>query len=97
MTWVVEYTDEFGDWFSTMAAAVQDDIDRSVGLLEAKGLNSAFHILPGYPVPSTSICANSECRAEAILIGYSTHSTQGEPPFCLLAATKRGMTAFMKL
>jgi hypothetical protein len=37
MTWVIEYTNEFGDWFSAMIETVQDDIDRSVGLLEAKG------------------------------------------------------------
>lgn len=42
MAWIVEYTDEFGDWFSTMLEAVQDDIDRSVALLEAKGPQLGF-------------------------------------------------------
>lgn len=42
MTWNVEYTDEFGEWFATLAEGVQDDVDRSVGLLEARGPNLPF-------------------------------------------------------
>ncbi len=42
MSWIIEYTNEFGDWFSAMIEAVQDDIDRSVGLLEAKGPQLGF-------------------------------------------------------
>lgn len=47
MGWNVEYTDEFGDWFSTLAIAVQDGIDRSVGLLEAKGPQLQFPLSSG--------------------------------------------------
>ncbi|HMQ58817.1 MAG TPA: type II toxin-antitoxin system RelE/ParE family toxin [Rhizobiaceae bacterium] len=46
MSWNVEYTDEFGRWFSRLGETVQDDIDRSVGLLEAKG--------PQLPFPHSS-------------------------------------------
>lgn len=46
MVWNVEFTDEFGDWFAVLAEAVQDDVDRSVGLLEAKG--------PQLPFPHSS-------------------------------------------
>lgn len=42
MGWNVEYTDEFGVWFAALVEAVQDDIDRSVGLLEAKGAQLPF-------------------------------------------------------
>jgi hypothetical protein len=42
MVWNVEYTDEFGDWFATLAECVQDDVDRSVGLLEARGAQLPF-------------------------------------------------------
>ena len=42
----VEYTDEFGAWFSGLIESVQDDIDRSVGLLEARG--------PQLPFPHSS-------------------------------------------
>jgi hypothetical protein len=37
MGWNVEYTDEFGAWYETLEVALQDDIDRAVGILEAKG------------------------------------------------------------
>lgn len=46
MAWNVEFTDEFGDWFATLGEAEQDDVDRSVGLLEAKG--------PQLPFPHSS-------------------------------------------
>jgi hypothetical protein len=42
MGWNVEYTDEFGAWYEKLAAAVQDDIDRVVGILEAKGPQMPF-------------------------------------------------------
>jgi hypothetical protein len=35
----VEFTDEFGHWYEALDARVQDDIDRVVGLLEARGPN----------------------------------------------------------
>ncbi len=39
MPWLVEVTDEFASWFEAAAEAVQDDIDRVVGLLEERGPN----------------------------------------------------------
>lgn len=37
MTWEVEFTDEFGVWWETLAEVEQDAVDWSVGLLEARG------------------------------------------------------------
>lgn len=37
MTWDVEYTDEFGDWWRTLSEAEQVSVDASVRLLEARG------------------------------------------------------------
>lgn len=37
MTWQVEYTDEFGDWWATLSEAEQEALDSSVRLLEARG------------------------------------------------------------
>ena len=42
MSWSVEYTDEFGSWYTPLTEAIQDDIDRVVGLLEAKGPQLPF-------------------------------------------------------
>ena len=35
--WTVEYTDEFGEWWTTIDDAAQDDIDRCVSLLAEHG------------------------------------------------------------
>ena len=37
MTWEVEYTDEFGDWYEDLNESEQDSIDRNVYLLEQFG------------------------------------------------------------
>jgi len=37
MTWEVEYTDEFGDWYEDLTESEQDSIDRNVYLLEQFG------------------------------------------------------------
>lgn len=42
MSWSVEYTDEFGEWYATLVEAIQDDIVRVVGLFEAKGPQLPF-------------------------------------------------------
>ena len=42
MVWEVEYTEEFGRWYRDLIVAVQDDIDRIVGLLEVKGPQLPF-------------------------------------------------------
>ena len=42
MAWTIEVTDEFAVWHSAALNSVQDDIDRSVGLLEAKGPQLGF-------------------------------------------------------
>lgn len=42
MGWRVELTDEFGEWYVALDVAIQDDIDRTVGLLEAKGPQLPF-------------------------------------------------------
>jgi hypothetical protein len=42
MGWNVEYTDEFGAWYERLEVALQDDIDRVVGILEANGPHLPF-------------------------------------------------------
>jgi hypothetical protein len=46
MNWDVEYTDEFGEWWHTLEADLQDSIAVSVTLLEKKG--------PSLPYPYSS-------------------------------------------
>lgn len=42
MTWEVEYTDEFGEWWDGLTEAEQESIDASVRLLEARGPSLAY-------------------------------------------------------
>ncbi len=39
MTWDVEYTDEFGDWWQSLGKTEQMSVAHSIGLLEALGPN----------------------------------------------------------
>lgn len=51
MAWLVEYTDEFGEWFRSQDEAIQDSVDQSVTLLEVRG--------PQLPFPFSSGIAGS--------------------------------------
>ena len=42
MAWNVEYTDQFGKWYEELCEEIQDDIDRVVGVLEARGPQLPF-------------------------------------------------------
>ena len=39
MMWEIEYTDEFGAWWTDLSADEQEDVAASVGLLERRGPN----------------------------------------------------------
>lgn len=51
MAWDVEYTDEFGDWWSDLSIEEQEDIAVAVRLLEERG--------PQLPFPHSSGVAQS--------------------------------------
>lgn len=42
MTWIVEYTDEFGVWWGALSEPEQEALAASVSLLEALGPNLGF-------------------------------------------------------
>jgi hypothetical protein len=46
MTWEVEYTDEWGEWFGTLSEAAQEEVAAGVALLERLG--------PQLPFPHSS-------------------------------------------
>ncbi len=47
MNWEVEYTDEFGDWWSILSEPEQIDITACVGLLEELGPNLKYPFASG--------------------------------------------------
>ncbi len=48
MGWNVEYTDELAKWYEKVGEAIQDDIDRMVGVLEARGPQLPFPLFLGH-------------------------------------------------
>lgn len=42
MTWNVEFTDEFGEWWETLTEVTQEDVDAYVHLLEQRGPQLGF-------------------------------------------------------
>ena len=42
MTWDIEYTDEFGDWWESLSADEQESVAVSVRLLEERGPSHGF-------------------------------------------------------
>ncbi len=73
MLWEDEFTVEFGGWWDTLASDEQDAIDRSVGLLEARGP----HL--GYPHSSAIVSSRHDhmrelrvqCKGNPIRILYA--------------------------
>jgi hypothetical protein len=47
ISWIVEYTDEFGDWWATLSEAAQDDVSAVVELLVELGPNLPFPYCSG--------------------------------------------------
>ena len=47
MAWDVEYTDEFGGWWTTLDDEEQDSVDVVVGLLEERGPSLGFPFSSG--------------------------------------------------
>lgn len=47
MTWNVEYTDVFGQWWERLSESEQESVAATVGLLEIEGPPSAFPVQLG--------------------------------------------------
>lgn len=60
MEWEVEYTDEFGDLWTSLTETEQEDVAAVIELLEEKGLSCPTHTVPGSMGQNTPICENCE-------------------------------------
>lgn len=68
MAWEVEFTDEFERWWMDLDGSVQDGVDRTVHLLEARG--------PMLPFPHSSDISSSQhgnMRELRIQVGGDPH------------------------
>lgn len=85
MTWDIEYTDEFGEWWASLSAGEQEALDASVRLLEARepglgyphssGINGSRHNhmrelrTQQGGKPLRTLCAFDPRRSAILLIG----------------------------
>jgi hypothetical protein len=60
MTWSVEYTDEFGDWWERLREAEQESVDAYVQLLETRGPQLPFPYCSG--ISQSRHAHNGQCR-----------------------------------
>ena len=77
MAWLVEYTDEFGQWWDTLDEEQQEDVAAIVGELENLGPTLPYPYSSDAEGPSTARCGNSEFRAGASRLESFTRSTHG--------------------
>src|SRR5260221_12963410 len=89
MSWNVEYTDEFGAWWSTLADGIQDDITAIVEVLMERGPQLPFPYRRALPDPVTIICASCGCKAVASRSAFSTPSIQRARRSSWSAATRQ--------
>ncbi|HEX7048532.1 MAG TPA: type II toxin-antitoxin system RelE/ParE family toxin [Gammaproteobacteria bacterium] len=77
MTWNVEYSDDFGQWWNTLPENVQETVDAHVQLLEAKG--------PQLPFPySSGITRSKHAHMRELRVQH-----EGEPYRILYAFDPR--------
>ena len=82
MSWGVEYTNEFGAWWTGITDSEQEDVAAVVELLMEHGPELPFPIHRVWRDLGMVTCANFACRAAAGRYGSSTHSTPGVRRFC---------------
>ena len=90
MRWEVEYTDEFGFWWTTLSEGQQEDVAAIVGLLEEKGTQLPFPFSSG--IEGSKFSHMRELRVQSrsnpfrILYAFDPRRTA----ILLIAGNKRG-------
>ena len=82
MTWDVEYTDEFGDWWASLTEAEQVSLAASVQLLEARGPSLGHPHSSGINGSRHGHIVNSEPNTPGVRTARSTPLTRAAWRFC---------------
>jgi hypothetical protein len=91
----VEYTDEFGDWWSHLSDAEQVDVAATINLLEARDVRLGFPNRRGSRVRAMAICANCGFKTAESPSGCSTPSTRAA--ILLIGGDKTGDDRFYEI
>ena len=78
----VEYTDEFGDWWTGLSDAEQVDVAATITLLEARDVRLGFPTRQESTARAIAICANCGFKAAASRSGFSMRSIRCARPYC---------------
>jgi len=95
MSWEVEYTDEFGDWWNALNEAEQDTMAAQVLLLEQLGPHLGFPHSSGITGSKHSHCVNFASNTRESLTGFSMRSILDAWRSCSLGVRKQVMTVGM--
>jgi hypothetical protein len=82
MTWEVEYTDEFGEWWEGLTEAEQEDVAAVVELLEQKGPQLPFPYSSGINGSRHAHMRDYESNMQAGPIAYCMPSIPAVWPSC---------------
>jgi hypothetical protein len=82
MVWSVEYTDEFGAWYEELIEGIQDDIDRMVGVLEARGPQLPFPYSSGVEGSRHDHMRELRVQSGESRSGFSTPPIRGARRSC---------------
>lgn len=95
MTWDVEYTDEFGEWWEGLSEDEQESLAVSVRLLEERGPSLGFPHSSGINGSRHSHMRELRTQHDGRHFGRFMLSIPGAQPFCSLVVTKLAMIAGM--
>ena len=78
MTWDVEYTDDFGDWWGGLTEDEQVSLAASVQLLEERGPSLGHRTAAALMAPGTAICASFGRNMAGDHFARATHLIRAE-------------------
>ena len=82
MTWDVEYTDEFEEWWDGLSEAEQEDAASHVGLLEERGPQLAYPHSSGIASSKHSHMRELRVQHQGRRTGFSMRSIRGARRSC---------------
>ncbi len=82
MSWDIEYTDEFGMWWSSLSEDEQVSLAASVQLLEERGPTLGFPHSNGINGQNTVTCENFALSTMADRYAHCMHSILDAVRFC---------------
>lgn len=95
MTWNVEVTDEFGEWYGGLSEAQQDDITAAGLLLIEQGPKLPFPYVRNFGIEAPAYARAASAEQGGGRCEYSTPLIRDDRQSCSLAGIRRATIASM--